>query len=242
MIVNYTEHGWELITQRAHGTLAAALASHWRHDVRTEKWLETLLAIAEHDDARVESIDEKILTKQGGPFDFKMTAFDYKHCTRTYEASLSKSRYVALLCSMHLDFVYGRLSQGHAEGMQFMKEQAALRKKWMTELGISEQQADRDYRLLEWNDALSLLICQREYQPQGRSVEISMGPDGQRHVLTQKTPGVLHVSPWPFEENEFEVQLESRLLGQLTFKNNDDFRNAFLAAGVITKRWTIKAL
>jgi hypothetical protein len=54
MIVNYTEAGWEVITQRAHGLLAAQIAGQWKHIVRTGRWTETLLAIAEHDDAQVE--------------------------------------------------------------------------------------------------------------------------------------------------------------------------------------------
>jgi hypothetical protein len=242
MIVNYTAQGWEIITQRAHGTLAALLASHWKQAVRTERWFETLLAIAEHDDARVEPSAEGVLTAQGGPFDFKMTRFDYDHCLKTFESSLSKSRYVALLSSMHLDFVYGGLAEGHAEGMRFMREQAELRKKWRAELQITNEQAEKDYRLLEWCDALSLLICQREYQPEERAVEISKGPDNENHRLIQGHDGILHVIPWPFEKNEFEIYLESRLLNQLTFQSPAEFREVFYRAEVIGKKWTLRHL
>ncbi|AYL95212.1 DUF3891 family protein [Mucilaginibacter celer] len=240
MIVNYTKNGWEVITQRAHGMLAAQLASHWHHSVRTERWLETLLAIAEHDDARVEPGDDELLTHQGGPADFKMKTYNQGHCQRTFEASISKSRYVALLCSMHLDFVYGSLCKNNAEDQSFMKAQEALRRGWRKELHITIKQAEKDYRLMEWCDALSLLICQRENQPEGRAVEISKGPDNGNYLLTQDEPGILKITPWPFEEKEFKVAFETRLINQLTFKNNDEFRKAFYAAGVIEKSWIIK--
>jgi hypothetical protein len=66
-----------------------------------------------------------LLTGQGGPVDFKMKHFEPDHCTRTLQASLSKSRYIALLCSMHLDFVFGK----YPASTQLMKEQALWRKK-----------------------------------------------------------------------------------------------------------------
>jgi hypothetical protein len=35
MIVNYTEAGWEIVTQRAYGLLAAQIAQQWKHGSRT---------------------------------------------------------------------------------------------------------------------------------------------------------------------------------------------------------------
>ncbi|MDB4999689.1 MAG: hypothetical protein JWR76_766, partial [Mucilaginibacter sp.] len=54
MIVNYTEQGWEIITQRAHGLLAAQVAMQWRKKDRPNRWVETVIAIADHDDAQTE--------------------------------------------------------------------------------------------------------------------------------------------------------------------------------------------
>ena len=67
MIVNYTEQGWEIITQRAHGLLAVQIAMQWRIKDRPERWVETLIAIADHDDAQTELEDDDLLTPQGGP-------------------------------------------------------------------------------------------------------------------------------------------------------------------------------
>ena len=71
MIVNYTEQGWEIITQRAHGLLAAQVAMDWRKKDRPERWTETVIAIAEHDDASIELEADDLLTPQGGPVNFR---------------------------------------------------------------------------------------------------------------------------------------------------------------------------
>ena len=50
MIVNYSSEGWEIITQRAHGLLAAQIATNWKFDFPAHRRTDTILAIAEHDD------------------------------------------------------------------------------------------------------------------------------------------------------------------------------------------------
>ncbi|HTE02490.1 MAG TPA: DUF3891 family protein [Mucilaginibacter sp.] len=231
MIVNYTEPGWEIITQRAHGLLAAEIAVHWSHAIRTARWTETLLAIAEHDDAQVEIEKEDLLTEQGGPVDFKMKHFEHGHCDRTMQASLSKSRCIALLCSMHLEFVFGK----YPSSARFIKEQVMQRKRWRKELGISLAQAQKDYNLLEWCDALSLLLCQRENQPEEREIEVSQG-----YRMTQPGENLLTIDPWPFEEKHFDLAFEYRLIPQLRFKSSAEFRKAFLDAPVKLKKWQMR--
>jgi hypothetical protein len=75
MIVNYTPDGWEVITQRSHGLLAMQLGMEWKQAARPQRWAETLLAIAEHDDAEVELDGEHLLTPRGGPLNFDMKQF-----------------------------------------------------------------------------------------------------------------------------------------------------------------------
>ncbi|MCW2601862.1 MAG: hypothetical protein JWM02_3691, partial [Frankiales bacterium] len=205
MIVNYTEAGWKIVTQRAHGLLAALIAGQWSHAIRTERWTETLLAIAEHDDAQVELNRDNLLTPQGGPVNFKMKEFEQQFCTRTMDFALSKSRHIALLCSMHLDFVYGKGCANNPEADQFLKIQRKLRKQWRKELNLTLKEAEKNYRLLEWCDALSLLLCQHTSQPEERTIEISNGPEDQTYQLLQLQPDTLTVQPWPFEENQFEL-------------------------------------
>jgi hypothetical protein len=238
MIVNYTEQGWEVITQRAHGLLAAQLAMHWAVKERPVRWTETLLAIAEHDDARTELESDKLLTAMGGPLNFDMHFFDPDHCRLLHNYALSKSRYIALLTSMHMAFLFKKEADTNPLVKPFLKEQESLQKQWLKQLNIDSKEAQRIYQLLEWCDACSLLLCQHEVQPEQRTIEISRGPANKAYQL-QTSGNCLTVNPWPFEDNAFEVSVEKRLLSQLQFKDNEDFKKCFLNAEVKEMKWKL---
>lgn len=242
MIVNYTEQGWEIITQRAHGLLAAQVAMHWRKKERPERWVETLIAIAEHDDAQTElqGDDDALLTPQGGPVDFKMKKFEPEHCRRLHDFSISKSRYIALLTSMHMHFLYAREIDTNPLVKPFLAEQEKLRAKWLKELNITQKEIDRIYGLMEWCDAFSLLLAQHEVQPESRQVEVSQGPDSKQYKLMQNPNGSLTVKPWPFEEKKFTLNLETRVIGMLQFDSEDQFRQELVDAQVIEKQWVME--
>ena len=242
MIVNYTEHGWEIITQRAHGLLAAQAAMHWCIKDRPERWAETLLAIADHDDAQIELEEEEqlLLTEAGGPMNFNMRLYNADHCRRLLDFSLSKSRYIALLTSMHMVFLYKKEMDTNPQVKPFINKQLKYQQTWRAELNITEEEAQRIYGLMEWCDAFSLLLCRQEVQPEQRSIQISTGPDQRQYQLLQLTDDALTVEPWPFESHEFKVHVETRLIPQLQFKNAADFKAAFLVAAVKEKEWQLK--
>lgn len=227
MIVNYTSSGWEIISQRAHGLLAAAIANAWQHKVRTRRWVETMIAIAEHDDAQIELERQDLLTDQGGPVDFSMKKMEYGHCLDTMTRAYNKSTYIALLSSMHLQFLCEG-SAGDDEGIvRFIKEQKVQRTNWLKTIGLTVEELEHDYRLLEWCDALSLLLCKHQCPPEGRSVEISVGPDNKSHQLKALNQQDLTVEPWPFEEQHIEFYYEYCLLTQLTYNNAEDFKQNY---------------
>lgn len=241
MIVNYTEQGWEIVTQRAHGLLAAQVALHWRTKDRPTRWTETLLAIAEHDDAQIElqSLDD-LLTQQGGPKDFKMKKFDPEHCQRLHDFSISKSRYIALLTSMHMQFLHSAEMGTNPQVKPFIDEQIKLQNVWRKELGLTVAEANGAYGLMEWCDAFSLLLAQHEVQPENRVVEVSQGPDKEQYKLMQNTNGSLTVKPWPFDTLSFSLTLETRLLPTLQFSSPDRFKKEFEAAEVTEKTWRMQ--
>jgi len=237
MIVNYTNKGWEIITQRAHGLLAAQVAMHWAKKERPQRWTETILAIAEHDDARTELESDQLLTPQGGPLNFDMQLFDPDHCRLMFHNSLSKSRYIALLTSMHMVFLFKKEANTNPLVKPFLKEQETLQKRWLKELHIDHDEVQRIYRLLEWCDAFSLLLSKHDVQPEERTIEISTGPSGASyHLISEGSQ--LTVDPWPFEDTSFELRLEKRIIPQLKFKNNEEFKKQFLAAEVEEITWT----
>lgn len=239
MIVNYTDKGWQIITQRAHGILAALFAYQWKESERPDRWMETLLAIAEHDDAEVELGGENLLTKNGGPLNFDMKVFDLAHCEELSLLTISKNRYIALITSLHMEFLYRKDAQKNVKARSFLNEQTALRKKWISELNLTEKEVLRIYDLMEWCDACSLLLCQDLVQPEKRKLEISTGPDKKVYSLAHAGERKITITPWPFEINKFEVSFEWRLIEQLQFASSAEFREEFLKAEVKETTWEV---
>lgn len=239
MIVNYSEDGWEVITQRAHGILAAAFALHWKKAQRPDRWMETLLAIAEHDDAEVELDGENLLTEKGGPLNFDMKVFDLAHCEKLSRLTVTKSRYIALLTSMHTEFLYRKEEKDNSEAKAFLAKQRTLQTAWRKELKMSKEEAEKIYALMEWCDACSLIVCQKQMPPEQRAVEISHGPDKEKYRLYQLNKNQLTLEPWPFETPSFKVQYESRTISQLQFSSSQEFRKAFLETPVKETEWQI---
>ncbi len=196
MIVTYKEDGWQVVTQRAHGILAAQLGAQWRTKDRPGRWTETLLAIAEHDDAEVELDGENLLTPTGGPLNFDMKVFNLAHCEKLSMLTLTKNRYIALLTSLHMEFLYRRDAINNIKCKSFFKKQATLRKKWRKALQLTEVVTLRIYDLMEWCDACSLLLCQCRLQPEKRKLEISTGPDKKMYHFVQTSDGTITIEPY----------------------------------------------
>jgi hypothetical protein len=229
MIVNYLEDGWNIITQRAHGLLAGQICYQWKQKLRPELWLETIVATIEHDDAFNEfETDELLLNKNGGPVNFKMRDFEQNKIDQLLHMALTKSRYIGLLISRHIQFLYE--DSEDAPVKKYCSKLKITDKAWMKETGVTEQELSEAYAILQWCDALSLLICQQMIQPEGRKIEISKGPSGVCYQLYSPRENTLTVEPWPFESDHFEIHLESRIIPQLVFENEKVFRETLIDA------------
>ena len=227
MIVNYSEDGWQIISQRAHGLLAGEICFNWKKEGRPQRWLETIIATTEHDDAFNEfDNDHILLNENGGPINFKMRKFEKEKCEILLKQALTKSRYIALLTSRHIRFLYGtsddKPARTYANGLK------KIEKVWMKEVGIEEKEISSAYAILEWCDAFSLLICQNLVQPENRKIEISSGPDNLCYQLHAPKENVLSVEPWPFEIEQFEIRFESKTVSKLKFRNVDEFRKILI--------------
>ncbi len=237
MIVKSIPIGWEVIYQRAHGLLAAELAFYWKEDKRPPHFMQTLLAIAEHDDGRPESQSPENLTEAGAPKHFQLLGRSAKQYRSVMEISTAKSRWNALMTSMHMTFLYEDKKYEDQDIKEFIKEQHILQKKLLKELKISKMQAEQAYQFVEWCDALSLLLCMDKIQPEQRRMDISTGPDGTMYQIWQDEKDQLRVEPWPFEPTSFTVEVEYRELNQLQFKNVDELAVSLRDAPVTARSW-----
>lgn len=231
MIVNYDTEGWCITTQCAHGLLASELAARWKFPAERERLAEVLLAIADHDDGEVEFRNEDMLTPQRGPIDFTMQPFNLLKCENLFAITLAKSTLVAWLVSRHMDFLYSP-QRDNGEVSAFLATQKSFRTRAQVQLGIAEEKLQSWYALLQWADALSLLLCQQKVPPEQRKIEISKGPGGEVYFLRELSAGTLTVEPWPFVTDSFEVAWESRMVRQMQFDSSLQFRNALLDAGI----------
>jgi hypothetical protein len=234
MIVNYTESGWQIISQRSHGLLAAQICAHWRRDNQPSRWVDTLIATAEHDDVYNEFESEDLLDQLGAPLNFKQTAFRSEDCQRLIDLAENKSSYIALLTSRHIQFVF----DADPNAKEFISELKAKEAVWLKRASISKKEVSQGYELLEFCDAFSLLICQGLVQPEHRKIEISNGPDGTAYAMRASDGGLI-VTPWPFELESFEVSYESRTISQLRFESITEFRKAFQSATVVGHKITL---
>lgn len=170
---------------------------------------------------------------------FSMKSFELAHCQKLAELTLTKSRYIALLVSLHIDFLYGKEKNENAAAKKFLEEQKQLQTQWLKQLQISRQEALRIYELVEWCDALSLLICKGDMQPEERKVEISTGPDKNMYSLSQADESTLCVDPWPFEVESFDVRYDTRMISKINFDSTEQLRQSLLAAEPEEKKWRI---
>jgi hypothetical protein len=234
MIVNYTEKGWQIITQRSHGLLAAQICAKWRKDKQPKRWMETLIATAEHDDVFNEFDNKTLLDANGAPLNFKATKFDEGLSEQLMDMAETKSSYIALLISRHIQFVHG----ADSNATSFIKKLKRQEKTWMKSTNVKGAEIDQSYELLEFCDAFSLLICQTMIQPEGRKIQISNGPDQRQYDMHLEAEKLI-VDPWPFEEDVFQVSYESRTLDQLTFKSAREFSTKIKKAKVSTHFLTL---
>jgi len=237
MIVNYTEKGWQIITQRSHGLLAGQLCGNWKLSLQPERWIETLIAAAEHDDVYNEFEQTDLLNENGGPVNYTMTTFCKADCDRLMNMALTKSAYIALLTARHIQFVHGKETAAKLYCASLKKRE----KEWMKVSGVNATQVSQAYELLEFCDAFSLLICQGLVQPESRKMEISEGPDGVMYQVSSAKENYLEVTPWPFEQQTIRVSYESRIITQLVFEDNKQFLEALNRAQISRHELIISA-
>jgi len=239
MLVNHIPEGWEIIHQRSHGVLAMSIASHWKKASRPVRWVETLLAIAEHDDAQEDWQGRNHLNPNGTPMHFDQQPFSFAQMTRIAELSQHKSRWIALLISKHLSFLYEPMRDAHPELAGFLEEQKVHQAEWTKQLDVKPAEVQYAYDLLQWCDQLSLILCQNQLPAGERALDISKGPDGNVYQVRQHRDGPVTVQPWPFQEPAFEVSVESTLLKKLQFNGDEELLATLKESEVRTKSWQL---
>src|SRR5690349_14696750 len=106
MIVNTHEKGWEIIYQQAHALLAAEIGFAWTPEKQPLHFMQTLAAIAQHDDGQKDWTGHYALTAAGAPANFTQLPFALQQAKQVMKEARFQGRWRSLLTSMHLSFLY----------------------------------------------------------------------------------------------------------------------------------------
>lgn len=238
VIVHPTQTGWEVIYHRAHALLAAQLAGQWRRKKSPMRLYETIAAISHHDDLEREW-EEDNLTESGAPMDFTLNqTTSVEQLINLVKGARYRGRWVALLISRHISRLNEVKRGQSAELDEFLDQQRERQQQWQQELGIDPEDVDSAYAFMQWCDRLSLILCQRELPADERALEISKGPDGQRYDILQRGDELLTVTPWPFQDDKFTVNVEACELHQLKFASPHELSTALQTAPIKVLEWT----
>ncbi|MEB3212331.1 MAG: DUF3891 family protein [Leptolyngbyaceae bacterium] len=240
MIVNLRAEGWEVIYHRSHALLAAQIAGNWDHRNVPQRLYETIAAISHHDDLEKEWEGNQ-LTDVGAPLDFRLqggTSVD--QLKKLTDEALYRSRWVAMLISMHVCYL-NQAKRGSCDELDaFLDEQEKRQVQWRKELDVTQDKAESSYAFLEWCDRLSLILCQRQVPMGKRSLEVSSGPSGHSYYLVERDDGSLNITPWPFVPNEFMVNVEACYLSQLEFASSEELASALKNSPRKILSWNFK--
>lgn len=237
MIVNQTETGWEIIYHRAHALLAAQIAGHWQQKDRPERSVETIAAISCHDDLEKEWEGNQ-LTPAGTPLDFTLDQeISVERLNRLVTNAQYRGRWVAMLISMHMSFLYEGMRGKSAELDEFLDKQKELQQQWQQDLQLSQAEAEKAYAFMQWCDRLSLILSMRQIPDGERYLEISEGPNGKRYDLMQRQDGSLYVNPWPFKEEKFTVNVEATYLSQVKFDSDAELTQTLKQSPIELLEW-----
>jgi hypothetical protein len=199
---------------------------------------ETIAAISHHDDLEREWEGNE-LTPAGTPLDFTLDKSTSLEKLRELTTNARyRGRWVALLISRHVSYL-NEAKRGESKELdKLLDEQLEHQKQWQKELNLTQEEVDSAYAFMQWCDRLSLILCQHEVPVDQRALEISKGPDGKRYDIVELSDGKITVKPWPFEDEQFTVNVEASYLTQVTFKDNAELTKALKAAKLDLLEWT----
>ena len=237
MIVNQSEQGWAVIFQRAHAIMAAQIAMHWQVGTRPQPWTEIVAAIADHDDGQRDWRGKNHLTDAGAPMNFMLKPPDVTQARKVVANARYRSRWTALLTSMHTTTLYESWRGTDKELDQFLNEQEDYQRQLARNLGVPIDQARDTYKLMYFCDALSLILCKDQIPPDGLQLDVAQLPSKEMVVIRASDNTTYTLNPWPWEEAKVELSVEVYNVTQLSFDSDQELYEAFDQADISVKKW-----
>lgn len=257
-----------VIRQTDHALLSGFLAREWGKDLfkRPELFESFCLAAREHDNGWCEwELEPQIDPKTHLPYTF-MSIPTEDHVAlyqRGIDRIIKADRYAGLLVSMHCSGLYDRAratlpgfsakyvksheSQPVNEFLQRLRLQqlrlkTELRMNPATKSLAEDKSLERNARLLETLDRLSLYFCLKSPEDatiegvplndQGGEVDWELRPDGNNGVS---------LAPYPFRKDPMTISILARHVPKRLYGDESDFRRALARAPYFAVNFTLRA-
>jgi hypothetical protein len=211
--------------QPAHAWVSGQIARAWGNGLFAEPRPrdEVVLAASQHDLGMAEwDASPQLNPETGWPMSFleMPVATHLRLWSAAPRLALTQARWVALLVSMHGAYLYG--SRAAEPGVQeFLDDQRAFADAVRASLGVSEEEAARNQRLLASWDWMSLVLC-RDDLPATIEFERPLR-------MERAGEGAVSITPWPFGADEVEIEGDARRL-EGRFDDEEAMRDALRAA------------
>lgn len=224
MIVKNTNNGWKIITQTGHAFLAAQLAQNLAEKYKRSFWLETLLAVYNHETLETDFNSGSILNSKGMPLDFRESKVSKAEVVKKIDTMVEtvayRSTIVNALITRHLKFLHEDIFEKHKDKYDTIIETALENYK------IKKAEFENMYSVLQFTDRLSLIICCDELPKTDRKIEINNVLNGESIFISNQEEKYV-ISPWPFNQKEISVYNEFRNMKSASFSNEKEFMEEY---------------
>jgi hypothetical protein len=228
------------IGQASHAWLSGQLARAWGGDAVAplQPREEVCLAAEQHDvGMAMWDVAPALNPETGRPRSFLQMelAVHLALWTEAPTRLLSQSRYAALLVSRHGTILYGRSDldamapERSGPIREFLAHGRSFQARLAAELGLSDEELERNGRLIFAFDWLSLALC-LGWEEGDTPVVALAGGEGRLHYTPTAAGATL--DPWPFADDEVEVACEGvRLEGR--YDDEREMQAALAAAPLV---------
>lgn len=257
-----------VVRQTDHAILSGFFAREWGNEVfqRPEPFESFCLAASEHDNGwREWELAPQLDPKTRLPYSF-MSIPTEEHVAlyqRGIERVVKADRYAGLLVSLHCTGLYDRAratmpgfsakyvksTESHMVNdflqrlkLQQLRLKVDLRVSPETKAFTEEKSLERNARLLEALDRLSLYFCLNSLQD--ATIEgVPMNQEGQEADWEVRScgDGVVSVNPYPFRRGPLAVSILARRVPKRLYGDEGDFQRTLARAPYYATNFTLRA-
>jgi hypothetical protein len=236
---------WHIVLQTEHGELAGQFARAW--SPRPEPFHSLEIVTRRHDDGWFVWERGPTRDPEGRPANFLDVPVPLH--LAFYRAAIvavtAEDPYAGLILSMHGAGIYKRryglqqnlrmrfVDEAEEDARRFIDEQERSLAGRLAEVGADEDEAWRNWRLLQAWDRLSLYACLEDLDaPTAMTIEsVPLNGSETPLELAPRGPRRIAVEPYPFAGGESEFSFERLVLPKRDWADDDEFRADFFAAG-----------